>query len=87
MKTTFELPDALVIEAKKQAAELRQPLRLLVERGLRAELASLRGGSAPPTSDAATKREIPWVTVDGGLPPELDVANRDELHEWLQEPR
>ena len=38
MKTTVELPDDLFIEAKKRAAELRQPLRALIERGLRMEL-------------------------------------------------
>ena len=38
MKTTVDLPDDLFIAAKRRAAELRQPLRALIERGLRAEL-------------------------------------------------
>ena len=38
MKTTVDLPDDLFIAAKKRAAELRQPLQALIERGLRAEL-------------------------------------------------
>jgi len=46
MKTTIELPDELFIAAKKRAAELREPLRALVERGLRAELGRGKGRSA-----------------------------------------
>jgi hypothetical protein len=38
MKTTVDIPDELFVAAKKRAAELRQPLRELIERGLRAEL-------------------------------------------------
>jgi hypothetical protein len=34
MKTTLELRDELLIEAKKKAAEERRPLRALVEEGL-----------------------------------------------------
>jgi hypothetical protein len=45
MKTTVELPDDLLVEAKKLAAELRVPLRRLVEEGLRARLA--RKGRPP----------------------------------------
>jgi hypothetical protein len=33
MKITVNLPDDLVIAAKKRAAELRQPIRTLIERG------------------------------------------------------
>jgi hypothetical protein len=80
MKATIELPDALFIEAKKRAAELRRPLRELVERGLRAELRRSRTGVA------RNKRPIKleWVTVDGGLPPDVDVADRAAMHEWLR---
>ncbi len=35
MKTTLELPDQLLISAKKRAAERRKPLKALVEQGLR----------------------------------------------------
>jgi hypothetical protein len=40
MKTTVELPDELLVRAKKRAVETRTPLRVLIERGLRRELAS-----------------------------------------------
>jgi len=78
MKTTIELPDELFIEAKKKAAELRVPLRKLVEEGLRARLAR-------PARKRRPKRRIRWITVDGGLPPGLDVSDREKMHVWLQE--
>lgn len=74
MKTTIELPDDLFIAAKKRAAELRQPLRALIERGLRAELG--RGASRRK----AGRRTIRWVTVAGGLPPGVDLADRPRAH-------
>lgn len=77
MKTSIELPDDLFIAAKQRAAELREPLRALVERGLRAELG--RGKGRP----AAKPRAVRWVTVAGGLPAGLDIADRAAMHEWL----
>lgn len=79
MKTTVELPDDLFVSAKKAAAERRTTLRDLIERGLRRELA------APPAPDRP--RRIQWVTVDGGLPPELDVADREQLVDWIRRTR
>lgn len=80
MKVTVELPDALVIQAKKRAAELRRPLRSLVESGLRAELSRSR-----TQRDAREKPvELDWVTVDGGLPPDVDVSDRAAMHEWIR---
>jgi hypothetical protein len=75
MKTTLDLPDELLIAAKKRAAEQRRPLRALVEQGLRAQL------SRRP-SNKKSKR-VRWVTVPGGLPDQLDLANRESMHEWL----
>ncbi len=76
-KTTVELPDDLAIAVKKAAAERRTTIRDLVERGLRRELAA----EEPP----ARRTRIRWVTVDGGLPPTLDVSDRERLHAWLRE--
>jgi hypothetical protein len=81
MKTTIELPDDLFIAAKKRAAELREPLRALVERCLRAELG--RGKGRPD----AKPRTVRWVTVAGGLPAGLDVADRAAMHARLQRQR
>lgn len=81
MKTTVDLPDDLLIAAKKRAAEQRTTLRALLERGLRSQLrparARARGG----------KRRIRLVTVQGGLPPGLDVADRAAMHEWIRRNR
>ena len=78
MKTTIELPDELLISAKKRAAELRRPLRALIEEGLRARLARpVRGG-------AIKARKIHWVLVRGGLPADLDMTNRVKMHDWMR---
>jgi hypothetical protein len=77
MKTTLELPDDLLIEAKKRAAELRVPLRQLLEEGLRTRLDVRK-------RQARTKRRtIRWVTVPGGLPRGLDVSDREKMSEYL----
>lgn len=78
MKTTIELPDELLIAAKKRAAELRCTLRTLIERGLRHELSGRRH------EGKARKRAIRWVTVRGGLPPGLDIRDRAAMHDWLR---
>lgn len=79
MKTTVELPDELLIAAKKRAAETRTTLRKLFERGLRRVLS---GESVPPRSRG--RRPIRWVTAEGGLPPGLDVADREAMYAWLR---
>lgn len=68
MKTTVELPEDLLIDAKKLAAERRTTLRALLESGLRHELS----GNAGPHKRPA----IRWVTVPGGLPKGMDVSDR-----------
>ena len=74
LKLNIELPEGLFIAAKKRAADLRRPLRELVEAGLRAQLASV------PRYAGCGKKPIRWVTVDGGLPPGMDVANRPSMY-------
>lgn len=81
MKATVELPDDLVVAAKKRAAEERRPLRELVERGLRAELRGRPGGRGPRPRG---KVVIRWVTAPGGLPPIVDVADRAAMHDALR---
>jgi hypothetical protein len=75
MKTTLDLPDELLIEAKKKAAEQRRTLRALVEEGLRMVLK--KPGRNP------RKRVIHIVTVKGGLDPELDLSNREAMWDWI----
>jgi hypothetical protein len=76
MKTTLELPDELLIQAKKAAAEQRRPLRAIVEDGLRMVLRE-------PQKRTQTKR-VRLITVKGGLPRGLDLSNREEMYEWIQ---
>jgi len=77
MKTTLELPDELLIEAKKRAAEQRRPLRALVEEGLRLALRKPERQSR--------KKQVRLITVKGGLPRNLDLSSREAMHKWLDE--
>jgi hypothetical protein len=79
MKVTIELPDDLHLAAKKQAAETGTTLSAIVERGLRRELAN-----AGPSSTPRRRAPIQWVTVPGGLPPDLDVSDRAAMQDWLR---
>lgn len=81
MKTTIELPEELLIAAKKKAAESRTTLRKIFERGLRRELAE------PLKAVAKRTRPIRWVVVKGGLPPGLDVSDRAKMHDWIRRRR
>ncbi len=76
MKTTVDLPDELLIAAKKRAAEERVTLRELLARGLRRELQARR-------NPFRHSRRIRWTVARGGLPPGLDVADRERMHDWL----
>lgn len=75
-KTTIEIADELFVAAKRHAADRRTTLRALVERGLRAELRGARPKKAPA--------KIKWVTVDGGLPKGLEVADRAAMIDGLR---
>ena len=79
MKTTVELRDSLLIAAKKKAAEDRTTLREILERGLQRELSARQR-----TQPQRASRPIRWVTVKGGLPDGLDVADRASMHDWLR---
>lgn len=74
-KTTIEIADELFVAAKRHAADRRTTLRTMVERGLRSEL---RGASRPKAA------KIKWVTVDGGVPPGVDVADRAAMMDRLR---
>lgn len=79
MKTTIELPEDLFVAAKKEAAERRVTLKVLVESGLRRELAA--GG--PRSATPGKRRRVRWVTVAGGLPPGVDVADRESMYDRI----
>ena len=77
MKTTIDLPDELFVAAKKRAAEERRPLRELVASGLRQQLQR-------PARRQRAAPAIVWVTVKGGLPEGIEVADRDRMHDTLR---
>ena len=76
MKVSIDLPEDLLTAARKRAEELHCSLDRLLESELRAQLLQ-------PVLEARARNEINWVTVDGGLPPGLDLASRQAMHEWL----
>ena len=78
MKTTIDIPDDLMIRAKKRAVELRKPLRELVIEGLREQLRP-----APP-STTSKKKTIRWVTHQGGLPPDINLSDRSSMQKLFQ---
>lgn len=82
MKTTIDLPDDLFIAVKRRAAEDRSTVRAIVERGLRAQLLRPKAGKK-----RAGRPAIKWVTVDGGLPPGLDLRDRAAMHGRLRADR
>lgn len=81
MKTTVDLPDDLLVAAKKRAAEERTTLREMFEKGLRGQLARRK------TKPRSGKAKIRWVTVRGGLPPGVDPADRAAMHDWIRRNR
>lgn len=79
MKTTVDLPDDLLIRAKKRAAEEQRPLRSVLVDSLRS---LLDAGGHP----RGRRGRIRWVTSKGGLP-RVDVSSREEMLEWLRRQR
>ena len=75
MKTTLDLPDELLIQAKKAAAEQRRPLKAIVEEGLRLVLRQ---------PQAKQSKKVRLITVKGGLPRDLDLSSREKMHEWIE---
>ena len=73
MKTTVEIEDTLLAEAKKQAVDEHKPLRALIEDGLRWRLLA-----QPP----AHRRRIRWIVAEGGAPKE--VRDRVAMYDWLR---
>jgi hypothetical protein len=77
MKTTVELPDELLRAWKKRAAEEGKTLKEMWTRLLHESL------HASPRENRS-RRKIRWVTGKGGLPPGLDVSNREQMYDWIR---
>jgi hypothetical protein len=75
MKTTLNLDEGLLREAKKRAAERGTTLTRVVEDALRESLED-DGASEPYT--------FTFPTFDGGGPPLVDVADRDALYDLME---
>lgn len=75
MRTTLDLNDDLMREAKARAAHEGRTLTSLIEDGLRLVLRGRRGGSG---------YEFRFRTVRGERPPVVDVADRDRLYDLME---
>jgi hypothetical protein len=72
MRTTVDLPDELLRQARKQAAEEGTTLTALLADGLRLRLGGARAGGR-------RRRQLPLSTVGGGLQPWIDPASNASL--------
>lgn len=61
MKTTFDLPESLVFEAKKAALNRKVTLRTLVERGLRREIENPSPPAASPLQSLRSLDASIWA--------------------------
>lgn len=80
MKTTIDIPDDLLLAAKRHALESGSTLRELVSRGLRSELSG-------PGRSRRRRPTFRLVTVRGGLPAGLDLSSREAMHDFLRRAR
>ncbi len=78
MRTTISIDDALLMEAKRRAAERGQTLGELVEDHLREGLARARP-TTPPSE------EIPVFHGRGGLRPGVDITSNASLLEAMED--
>ncbi|MCF8052670.1 MAG: type II toxin-antitoxin system VapB family antitoxin [Desulfobacterales bacterium] len=76
MRTTIDIDDTLLAEAKKRAIEQNTSLRKVVETALRE---SLSRQNRPPKPF-----HLKWRTVRGHLVPGVDIADRDSVYERME---
>jgi hypothetical protein len=72
MRTTVDLPDELLREARQRAAEEGTTLTALLAEGLRLRLAGRN-------TSRRRRRRLPMSTVGGGLQPGIDPASNASL--------
>jgi hypothetical protein len=77
MRTTLDLDDSVLRQAKKRAAEEGSSLTSLIERAVRVYLQPARGTAKPFRLKLLTRRGRP---VAG-----LDLDDRDALYERMEE--
>ena len=72
MRTTVDLPDELLRQARQQAAQEGTTLTALLADGLRLRLAGISAGRV-------RRRRLPVSRVGGGLQPGIDPASNASL--------
>jgi hypothetical protein len=77
MRTTLDINDGLMREAKTLAAKTGRTLISIVEEALRERLAMEKAGVRSPF-------KLRWLTVRGRVQPGVDVADRDSLYERME---
>lgn len=83
MKTTLNIHDALLMEAKALAARQRSTLTRLMEEGLRMRL---RSEQLPPVKARPPMPVFPIVHGKGGLMPGLSGLSTREMLDLLDTP-
>ena len=76
MRTTIDIADKILRQAKKRAADERVPLGKIVEAALRSYLS----GRAPRTT-----YRLRWRTERGRLRPGVDLDDRDRLFDLMDD--
>ena len=79
MKTTVEIPDALLEEARKLAARSGTTLRVLIIEGLRSSITERRRASAFKLRDASVAGK--------GLQPGIEAADWNAIRQLAYESR
>lgn len=74
-RTTVRLPEELLTQAKRRAAEEGRTLTALIEQGLRLVVSRKVGPSSPRHNDP------PVSKATGGLLPGVDLANFSDFEE------
>jgi len=74
MRTTLDLPDDVMVAAKKLAADEGHTLTQIVTEALRDRL---QLAESPPA-------EFEMLVFDGGEGPVVDIADRDALYEFME---
>lgn len=75
MRTTLDIPDEVLANAKRKAIEDRSTLTAVVEKALRVYVSPGR----------ARRRSVmkKWVVVKGRRLPHVDISDRDRLFEAM----
>jgi hypothetical protein len=76
MKTTLDLDDTLLKEARKYALERGKTLTRFIEDALRMALAQIGAGKP--------RKKFKWIKVKGKPVPGVDFSDRDSLYEKME---